>query len=413
MMGCKTGPISCYLIVAICGFCSTIIDDSNGIDSLKGQEQVQIVLIDGQTLAASISAIDERGSVEGTGIDRPLALESISIISTERAVSLDKSKFLIHLVGGSVVCTDAISLANDRYRFTTVAGQFDLGAEAIRAIVSTADAGSSTLARLLREPNTTSDRVIAKTTEGEQTVAGLLKEVTADKIRLEFRGKVRPISFGKIAAIVLADLRQELPSGTRAKLSMRDGSVFVGTVRQLKDGVLLLGLVGADVALEWKQVAKVAVKSDRVLYVSDLQPIDVQQQAYGAARFTWQADKNVLGQALTLFDPESSKFKTYARGLGTHSYCRLDYSVGDMGFTQFRAFVGLDERSKHRGNCQVVVLGDGVELWSAHIHGDQAPQSCNVEVVGVSRLTLVVKTGQHLDLGDHVNWIDARLLKSD
>ncbi len=396
-----------------CGFAVVVLMIAS---TSFAQDNVVVTRLNGETIAGTLQSVDSNGSLVGSEFDSSITLNDISTIATDRTVATNAgsgTSFMVRLVGGSSIWTNSITLERDTYRIETVAGDISLGAEAIQAIIFVAHRESASLARLLNEPNATNDRLIAITSSGEQVVAGVLRSFSNEKIELEFQDRLRTISVSEnVVGVVLADLRQSLPEGTRVRALTIDGSTIAGTFRSLGTNQLRLGLAGSkEIVLDWQKIARIHVQSDRLVYLSDLQPVSVQEQALGTIRFPWQVDQNVFGRPLTLFDPTNSRFREYPRGLGTHSYCRLEYEIAGAGYTRLMALVGLDSAAQHRGDCEVAVLGDGVELWSSRIKGHEPPHPIDVDVKNVSRLVLLVKPGEHLDLGDHVNWVDARLLK--
>jgi hypothetical protein len=77
------------------------------------------------------------------------------------------------------------------------------------------------------------------------------------------------------------------------------------------------------------------------------------------------------------------------------------------------ARVGLDDVGGRKGSVRVRLLVDGKErdlgLKSDLRHGDVL--DIRVDVKGGRELTLIVDFGEGGDVGDHVNWVDARLIR--
>lgn len=160
-----------------------------------------------------------------------------------------------------------------------------------------------------------------------------------------------------------------------------------------------------------QNITAVSLRSDRVVYLSDLEPVDVSQNSLATIEFQWQRDRSVQRNPIRLFSPETGKVTEYARGIGTHAASRIEFENAD-GFDLFSAVVGIDAETEGNGDCQVSVWADGIKLWEARISGNSAPQKVDVGIDGMKKVALVVRNGQHLDLGDHVDWADARFLKT-
>jgi hypothetical protein len=94
-----------------------------------------------------------------------------------------------------------------------------------------------------------------------------------------------------------------------------------------------------------------------------------------------------------------------------HAPCRLTYDLGGK-YDEFKATLGIDSSLQGIGDCQFRVLGDEVELFSRRIKGTDEPYELSLDVRGVKELVLAAESGEGLNLADHANWADARLLRS-
>ena len=93
------------------------------------------------------------------------------------------------------------------------------------------------------------------------------------------------------------------------------------------------------------------------------------------------------------------------------SYSRMVFGVPE-GFDRFQATVGIDVETQGRGDCVVVVSADGIQLWQERIRGTDQPRKIDVDISNSTEFTLTVQTGEQYDLSDHVDWCNARFLKS-
>jgi hypothetical protein len=103
----------------------------------------------------------------------------------------------------------------------------------------------------------------------------------------------------------------------------------------------------------------------------------------------------------------------FDKGLGMHSECRLTYDVS-AGYHRFQALLGLDDVAGRAGSVRVKVLVDGrpADLGldrELTIRDGAVP--VEVPLQGAKELTLVVEFGRRSDVGDHVNWAEALLVK--
>ena len=143
-----------------------------------------------------------------------------------------------------------------------------------------------------------------------------------------------------------------------------------------------------------------------MVYLSDLTPSSQEQQTRFAAARLWRNDKSLLGNPLRLKYKSTGKVLTFEKGLGTRSYTQLVYD--NDRFDQFRAIVGIDLETAGRGDCEMVVEGDGIQLWSKRVRAEDDPESIVVDIDGISKVSLIVREGEYFDLADHANWADAR-----
>ena len=103
---------------------------------------------------------------------------------------------------------------------------------------------------------------------------------------------------------------------------------------------------------------------------------------------------------------------TFDKGIGLHSDSRLTFDLGGA-YRRFESTVGLDNLGGRGGSVRIRVLVDG----QAKIGDDKelsiatGPREVNVDVTGAKELTLVVEFGNGGDVGDHVDWADAPVIK--
>ncbi|MCX7805719.1 MAG: NPCBM/NEW2 domain-containing protein [Planctomycetota bacterium] len=194
-------------------------------------------------------------------------------------------------------------------------------------------------------------------------------------------------------------------AGTKCVAKLRDGSEICGGISSLEGGRLeMRTLFENPVFIPWDQVESVGVRSDRLVYLSDMDPVAVEERPAFNVRWGYRRDASIGG------GPISIRKNVYEKGLGVHSKCDLTYDLGGR-FRLLLATVGIDDSSRGLGDCVFRVLGDGAVLLERRARGTDAPISISVKIEGVKRLTLSVDFGDGLDIGDHADWADCRLLK--
>jgi hypothetical protein len=107
---------------------------------------------------------------------------------------------------------------------------------------------------------------------------------------------------------------------------------------------------------------------------------------------------------------------SYTKGIGTHAFSEIIYTLGNHNFTNFKASVGRDFAS-YGCNCggQTVVFKvydntTGTLIGGPVIKGiNQNATDMTVPISGVSSLKLVVEDGGDNNWGDWADWANARV----
>ena len=233
---------------------------------------------------------------------------------------------------------------------------------------------------------------------------GALLAVEPDHVRFLWNDAERRIAREKVYGVVLARSGPPPERTGRCLVHLADGSRVWLAVQRLAKGRLEGAVAdGADLAVPWSAVVRLDVRSPRLVFLSDLDPVEVEQTALVTYAGPWRRDRNVVGGPLRLGG------RTYEKGLGVHSRCRLVYDLGGR-FDTFAATVGVDASTDGQGDCVFVVETDGKQRFRRRMTGADQPHAVRVPVAGARRLTLTVEWGEDLDLADRANWCDARLL---
>ncbi|MFQ5589772.1 MAG: NPCBM/NEW2 domain-containing protein [Phycisphaerae bacterium] len=194
---------------------------------------------------------------------------------------------------------------------------------------------------------------------------------------------------------------------------LTDGSRFSGSLpagawaaRPASEAALHVATsFGVDMDVPLSLVTGVRLRSDRLVYVSDLTP--TAQRLEGRLHRPWhvQLDRSVSGTPMVLGG------QRFDKGLGVHSRTELDYHL-DGKYSMFVATVGIDDAVRPRGSVVFRIVGDGTVLHETELlTGTSPPNLCRVDVTAVTVLTLVVDYGDSLDLADQADWGGARLIR--
>ncbi len=150
---------------------------------------------------------------------------------------------------------------------------------------------------------------------------------------------------------------------------------------------------------------RLRVDGGRRTWLSDVPPATVKEQGAFDVVWPWQRDRNLDGGPLMLAGVR------YAKGLTVHSAATLSWSLNQR-FVRLRALVGIADAVAPEGDCPVSLTGDGKVLWQRdRLRGGEVPAIVDLDVRGVTTLTLDIALGERFDIGDHVVLADAYLVQ--
>jgi hypothetical protein len=241
------------------------------------------------------------------------------------------------------------------------------------------------------------------------SVEGVLTRIEAKQVELEISRKKVSVELGQAAVLVPSAF---LAAALRPKETFAQAVLADGTRASLKsaacDGKTLTGttLFGAALSVPLDQLIALDLLQGPAIYLSELTPSKYEHTPYLGASWPLVIGASVAGRELRLAGG------VFDRGIGMHSAARVSYAL-PAGVRFFEARAGLDDISGRRGSARVRVLVDGKEhelgLKRDLKHGEVL--EVRIEVKGGRELTLVADFGEGGDVGDHINWADARLIR--
>ena len=379
-----------------------------------GGPSAQVITVDGASFTGQLSRLDGKGAVFTTaGGTRELPRDDLWVVrlSASGDPFARQGQRLIQLVGEGVLAVAELSASDGKISLQSASlGAATLDISAAGAIYLPArDQRPVTLRyhhRKLNLPRAAHDYLVATDKRGNLVpFPGVLKAIDAKKVTFELNKAERTIELPNVRVIELARVPREAkpPAGY---LVGRDGSTVPFRSIRMSAGALSVvgdGLRADSVGLS--DVAEIRFLSDRFVYVSALEPSQVVQAGMFDVVFPYRRDRSAAGGPIRLGQAK------YARGLGLHSRCELSYDL-DGKFATFAATAGIDPVGRNRGNAVLKILGDEKELVRLKLAGEAEPAEVRCGVAGVKRLTILVDYGEDgIDVGDHVNLAEARLIK--
>ena len=158
-----------------------------------------------------------------------------------------------------------------------------------------------------------------------------------------------------------------------------------------------------------RSVRRILFSSDRVVFLSNLAPVRVEEVPALGDRvpFPWKKDLSSAGSPLFLGG------RRYSKGLGVHPYCALEYEL-DGRFRALAGTIGLDDAAREGASVKFRVLADGKEIFAKTLAKGPsgkpgAFENLSLPLEGVRRLSLEVDTPtEGFELGAHADWADLR-----
>ena len=364
-----------------------------------------IKTIDGKTQAIALTAIDEQ-SVILVGDKKFGALADLRELRSSKPappVLAPQSGVLLDLVGGGRIAGATVEMKGESLALKLTgenAPEVQIPLSAVAAVRFSPAAKQPVFDDALASPSTHTDQVLAIADGQLQPLKGLLSNITADAVEFDFDGKTQKLEKAKVFGIVLA---KSAAAPRFHKLLLVDGSTLPTKSLKFANGSFVLASGDATTTLPADRVYRIDFMSDRLQFLSDLEPSRVAEKPLLMLPKPWQKDRSIRGGVIKLGGVE------YSKGIGCQPRSELTFKLPPQSKT-FLAVVGLDASSKGRGACVFQVMGDGRSLFQQAVTGKEQPREISLDIEGVEELTLIVDAGEDLDLSDHADWADARIL---
>jgi len=259
------------------------------------------------------------------------------------------------------------------------------------------------------------DVLVAQSGRRVTTVRGTLVALGPQRGRFLFKGRQHGLEVARTYGVVLASANSELRITNREfntawgpliLVHLCGGSRLPGWLRPCDaQQVVVDSVFGSRLELAPDQVVDITFRSDRVVYLSDTEPVG--QQTRGLLHGPWpiQKDRSVANKPIRLAG------RRFEKGIGVHARTQLVYALQEK-FERFCATIGIDDSVRPRGSVVFRVSGDGRLLFdSGPVGGRDEPRDLRLDVTGVNELTLLVDYGEQMDLADHADWANARAIR--
>ncbi len=259
------------------------------------------------------------------------------------------------------------------------------------------------------------DVVVVLSDDHLDFLRGIIRGVTEESVAFEMDGDVLPIRRARLFGIVLLrPAGRELPSAVCQIVDNTGSQWSVRSLALAGDGELQWTTpAGTFVSQPLASVVDIDFSAGRVVYLADLEPHSVDWQPF------FPMDKE-LPSRREFFRPRSNRGLEsdvleldgvqYERGLAMHSRTEVVYRLpGEMA--RLRATAGIDDRVRPLGNVLLLIRGDGKTLFEGTLTGTDPPVELDLDITGVRRLSILCDFGEGMDIADHLNLCDLRVIQ--
>lgn len=390
------------LLIAFCS-CLLIANVS------RAEPTVTCVLLDGTRIdVQSLSITGDR--VTGTGAPTDLTLDDLQRIEVSNADDTPDTKAttLAELRGSGHLWARQISITDEKAHIEWSGGQpLVVPVDSLRSLLLDIETDRAEFDKSLATPSAELDRLFLKNDRDQlDSIPGLIESLDAEQLKIDVSGQIRTIPRGRIHGIIFA---QPVAAKTepRCLVKFLDGSRLGGDKLSLGSGKATLSQgPNIDAQFAWSSVENVTIRSSHLAYLSDLTPVKEEHSPLVTLPFPARRDQSVSGRALRIGK------EAFDKGLGVHARSALTFAT-DGKWNLFAAQIGLDAEAHGKGDCVFQVLADGKSIFERRVNNkDASPIELKLPIIGCRELTLLVEPGANLDLADHANWCEARLIKN-
>lgn len=326
----------------------------------------------------------------------------------------------VTLVDGSTIVGSEYTVRGNRARVVLagiepVGSAMELGTDDIQSVRlrTQTEASATQWTTLLESPASTDLLVIQK--EGNLDYhKGTLAEVNAESVQFTLDGEAIAVKRTKVYGMIYRH-----PAGRKLPEAVAEIGDVAGSIWRVQSAAMQNGrlewttLAGVKTSRTLGELKGVDYSRGNTLYLGGLAPLSVEWTPYlasakePASRGTIVAlrrDQSLEGGPLMLGG------KSYLRGLALHSRSTVVYRLDDR-FERFQAIVGIDDRVRPNGHVHLVLRGDDRVLFETDVAGADAPKPLDVPLGGARRLTILVDFGNDMDIADHLDLAEARVVK--
>ena len=369
----------------------------------------------GQLVSISADSVELRRDGKSTTIPTTNIMELV-LTKPAEAKKPKTVRTRVELTDGSILYADTITVEGVRATIQSATiGVMRVQRTGLRSVLFTDPGGLRTEWNQLKTRSTKSDLLViqkeSKVSKGEKTeviktldfLQGAVSSVGAESIAFQLDGNEIPVKRQRVFGIVYANPQQE-PGREDVVYTTTGDVIRARGLKMTQDRMQVVTAAGSTIQPEVASLLRVDFGGRRVQYLSDMEPRDVKYTPFFDHIYKYRRDRNEDGQLLRIDG------KLFERGVYIHSKARLVYRLAG-GFRRFQACIGIDQLVGRLGDVHVVISADDKVLFEADVRGVDKPQILDLDVQDARDLEILVDFGRDLDIGDHLDLGDAKLIR--
>ncbi len=265
----------------------------------------------------------------------------------------------------------------------------------------------------LAEGRVSGDLIVIRKGEAISYLGGVIREVSDKEVKFELEGEVLPVNRQRVEGLVFFHPRKpEFPDPVCIFKSGGNSELQVKSLEASDKELKLTTLAGVETTYTWDHVADLDFSAGKILYLGDVEPDSVKVTKFLGAAIPLELafhqprrNRSIDGGRLSLGK------ESYDRGLAIRSRTELAYRLRGK-YRRLLATAGLDNEVRGKGgNVRLVIKGDDKTLYDQPIVDGDDPRPLELDVSGVSRLTILVDFGENGGVADHLDLCDVKVLK--
>lgn len=364
--------------------------------------RANVQTIDGASLttdAQAVSTLTDLACTDHSGKVISIAWHDVdSVCFTEHSAISAGEKWIVETHSGDRLYGNIVGGDAKLLRFKNqLLGELGLPLKKIAKIKRTA--ASDRKAQAIGEED------VLELTNGD-TLSGAVAKCSTDGVAF-FDGKDdRELRWSDVAAIRLAQINKQDPMGIHYLVTLNDGSrIAASSVQCAGSAATVDTLLDQNVSIRMEQLNSIEPMGGKRTWLSMMAPAEYKATPYFDIRWNYERDLNVLG------DPLRAKGRTYARGIGLHSACRISYALSKK-HAHFRGLVAMDDSAGTMADAEVRIFVDGKLLKDIeHLTIRSEPKSLDIDISDGKLLTIEIGFGDNGDVQDRVDILNAALIE--